>query len=251
MVEINASVGRGGKNRKPDVTTVQHLLNANIGSITPLSALEADGQCGDQTIRAIEEFQRRVLKLKTPDGLVTPDGATLRTMITALGAIPSASYTDPAWLRIASGEEGTRERAGVAKNNPRILEYLRIAPGLARFDHKTKGVASGYKMSEVDETAWCACFVGWCLSQAGKTAGLKGARAMDWVSYGKALSGPVVGAIAVLYRPPFNDSASGWHVGFWIGGAPGAPVLLGGNQNNSVCRKQFIDIHQLTFRWPN
>lgn len=250
MVEIKASVGRKGKNRKRDVQTVQELLNANITSISPLAMLETDGNCGQQTILAIDEFQRRVLKLKTPDGLISPDGSTLRALIATLGATPQTKFTEPPWLRVAVGEEKTREIPGVAGNNPRILEYLAVAPGLAKFDHKVKGVATGHKMSEVDETAWCACFVGWCLKKAGK-GGIRGARAADWATFGKALSGPTVGAITVLYRPPFSDSASGWHVGFWIGGAPSAPILLGGNQNNSVCRKQFIAPHRLIYRWPS
>jgi uncharacterized protein (TIGR02594 family) len=251
MVDIKASVGRNGKNRKRDVATVQNLLNANLNVITPLAPLEADGKCGEQTILAIEEFQRRALNMKPPDGVISPDGATMRLLLATLGAIPTAAYTHPAWLRIADGEKNVVERLGEDKNNPRILEYLAVAPGLAKLDHKKAGKPTGHKMSEVDETPWCACFVQWCLKQAGKTADLRGARAKDWKEYGRALSGPAVGAIAVLYRPPFNDSASGWHVGFWIGGPPGAPILLGGNQDQRVKRKQFIGIDELHFRWPN
>jgi hypothetical protein len=49
---------------------------------------------------------------------------------------------------------------------------------------KEKG-PTGYMMSQVDETAWCACFVNWCLAQAGKTP-QKGAGAQTYSRYGRA-----------------------------------------------------------------
>ena len=176
--------------------------------------------------------------MSPPDGLITPTCSTMRVLVTSLGAIPRQKFTDPPWLRVAQAEEGTREVPGLANNNPRILEYIATFPYLAKVDYIRNNVKTGYKMNQVDETAWCACFVNWCLKKAGKTPG-KSARAEEWQTYGTALSGPKVGAITVLYRPPFSDTASGWHIGFWIGGPRGAPILLGGNQNNSVCRKQF------------
>lgn len=249
MVDIKSSVGRGGKNAEADVRTIQHLINTNIGAIDPMAPLKADGKCGNQTIAAIEEFQRRSLNMSAPDGLITPTCSTMRVLKNSLGAMPTQSFTDPPWLRVAQGEEGTKEAAGLANNNPRILEYIATFPYLAKVDYLKNHVKTGYKMGQVDETAWCACFVNWCLKQAGKAGG-PNARAQDWQTYGSALPGPKVGAITILNRPPFNDTASGWHIGFWIGGPSGAPILLGGNQNNSVCRKQFIDLDRLIYRWP-
>jgi hypothetical protein len=66
--------------------------------------------------------------------------------------------------------------------------------------------------------------------------------------------GVVAGNICVIQREPFNDSSSGWHVGFYLGGdrREGYVALLGGNQNNSVCRKWFMGIDPLKIwqRWP-
>lgn len=248
MATITGSVGRGGRNRRADVQTVQHLLNANIVSITPLRQLMTTGTVDDSLIAAIELFQQRVERMAKPTGLVTPSGATLVFLKTVLGDFPTGDFSEPPWLRIAAGEEGTRERAGLQRNNPRILEYLSSVPALAGIKYRKDGAATQYAMSDVDETAWCACFVNWCLNQAGKrVAG--SARAQAWLRYGQPC-GPRQGAICVLYRKPFSDSASGWHVGFWIGGAPQVPILLGGNQNNRVCRKQFLGIEQVFFRWP-
>lgn len=80
MATITASVGRGGTNRRNDVTTIQKLINANIGLITPLRLLAEDGRVGPATIGAIEVFQRRVVKLLRPDGRVDPGGRTLQIL---------------------------------------------------------------------------------------------------------------------------------------------------------------------------
>jgi hypothetical protein len=87
--------------------------------------------------------------------------------------------------------------------------------------------------------------------QAGETP-QKGSGAQTYSKYGK---GSVqAGAICVIKREPFNDSSTGSHVGFYIGGEPreGYVALLGGNQNNSVCRKWFvgIDPDNIWRRWP-
>jgi len=149
---------------------------------------------------------------------------------------------------------------GRPKNTPRILEYLSTAKGLASIkdtittknaDGTKEKKETGYKMNEVDETAWCACFVNWCLAQAGETP-QKGAGAQSYAQYGK--SSTAAGSICVIKREPFSDSSTGSHVGFYIGGDPreGYVALLGGNQNNSVCRKWFVGIEpaKIWRRWP-
>jgi len=45
-------------------------------------------------------------------------------------------------------------------------------------------------------------------------------------------------------------TTSGYHVGFYVGGPAQFPVLLGGNQSNKVCRRQFIGWNVLAYRWP-
>ena len=65
---LRGSVGRGGQNAAGDVRAVQRALG--IG---------ADGQCGQQTITAIEAFQRNQ-GLPKADGRVDPGGATERAL---------------------------------------------------------------------------------------------------------------------------------------------------------------------------
>lgn len=186
----------------------------------------------------------------------------IRRLVQALPPKPSGSYSDPPWLKIACDEEalGVVEKKGRPSNNRRILDYLATAEHLANIkdvittkDKQGKKVEeeTGYMMSQVDETAWCACFVNWCLAQAGKTP-RKGARAESYKDYGT--ESVVDGNICVIHREPFSDSSSGWHVGFFIGGDPreGYVLLLGGNQDNSVCRKWFVGIDpaEIWRRWP-
>ena len=75
MATLARAVGRGAENPlKKDVMLVQQLLNRHR---TPsLPAIDEDGAQGDETFEAIEEFQRRILKMKKPDGRVDPGGKT-------------------------------------------------------------------------------------------------------------------------------------------------------------------------------
>jgi hypothetical protein len=63
----------------------------------------------------------------------------------------------------------------------------------------------------------------------------------------------MVGNVCIIEREPFNDSSSGWHVGFYIGGEPNAgyAALLGGNQGNSVCRRWYVGFKNAYQRWPS
>ena len=76
--KLSGSVGFGGHNRRGDTTIVQTLLNGR----SPASnvPLKVDGACGPKTIFAIREYQRRVLRINSPDGLIAPDGVPLRSL---------------------------------------------------------------------------------------------------------------------------------------------------------------------------
>jgi uncharacterized protein (TIGR02594 family) len=264
MSVISASVGKGGTNRKPDVRAVQCLLNLNSNMVqSGLKAkLALNGSLDTVTQEAVDLYQRTVMKLPKPDGRVDSHGGMIRRLEAALPALPNGSFADPPWLKIACDEEAAavKESSGRAANHPRILQYLATARGLAtnkdvttakKADGTKEIKETGYMMSQVDETAWCACFVNWCLAQVGETP-QPGAGAQTYATYGKSKGD--TGAICVIKREPFNDSSTGSHVGFYIGGSPreGYVALLGGNQNNSVCRKWFVGLEptKIWQRWP-
>ncbi len=74
---LRGSVGRGGKNQSGDVKAVQAALG-----------IAADGQCGGQTIAAIEAFQRDQ-GLPRADGRVDPGGATEKALSGGAASAPS------------------------------------------------------------------------------------------------------------------------------------------------------------------
>ena len=89
MASLTRAVGRGAeKPLKREVLLVQQLLNRHRPASLPRIA--EDGGQGDETYAAIEEFQRRVMKLKTPDGRVDPDGKTWQALNQ-----PPAAVTPP------------------------------------------------------------------------------------------------------------------------------------------------------------
>ena len=80
MSAINNSVGPRKPNFHGDVLAVQHLLNQHISQLVPLAHLKEDGRFGAATELAIVQYQQRVLHVATPDGVVDPNGATLRSL---------------------------------------------------------------------------------------------------------------------------------------------------------------------------
>ena len=78
-------------------------------------------------------------------------------------------------------------------------------------------------------TLWCATFLNFVLERTGRR-GTGSDMARSFASYGRRISGPQVGAIAVLSRGP-----RGGHVGIVSGvDEDGNPILISGNHNNQV-----------------
>lgn len=90
-------------------------------------------------------------------------------------------------------------------NNPDIIKYLNST--------ELKGTAA----ARVDETAWCASFASWCLTQAGYKPPAGSAAAGSWKNWGKELSEPRYGAITVVTRGIDSNGNPLYHVGFYTG----------------------------------
>lgn len=113
MASISGSVGRNGDNRPADVRLVQELLNKH--PMPPLTPLVVDGRIGPKTITAIEEFQRRVVKMVKPDGRVDPNGKTLQ-MLGGGGAAaltPGAYQSKPLADRVKAFTDYAKSQFGV------------------------------------------------------------------------------------------------------------------------------------------
>ncbi|BDU35870.1 hypothetical protein INR79_16085 [Vibrio sp. SCSIO 43132] len=77
MLNISASVGLKGINKKDDVKLVQVLLNSYLGK----KKLDDDGIAGKNTIREIISFQRKIMPGWKPDGRVDPKGRTFSSLL--------------------------------------------------------------------------------------------------------------------------------------------------------------------------
>ena len=80
----------GGKVRNPnrnEVILVQKLLNKHRP--VPLRQIAENGVDAEETTKAIEEFQHRVLHVAKPDGQVDPGGRTLLALDRPPGAAPA------------------------------------------------------------------------------------------------------------------------------------------------------------------
>lgn len=88
---IASSVGRGARNDLADVAAVQILLNQNLARIgdPTLAGLATDGRIGPNTLRRIEMFETRVMKLAESDQLIAPGDRTMAALLAGLQPGPT------------------------------------------------------------------------------------------------------------------------------------------------------------------
>lgn len=193
---------------KEGIKIVQRAINS-LGE-----NLKVDGWLGDKSIGALN----RVNSMKI-------NGALLYEL-----SILSESK-DPHYITIARNELGVKEIKG-KKHNKRVLQYH--ATSMLKYEN--------------DEESWCGSFINWVMKEAGykKTVRVP-ERAKAWKKFGKSVSEPTLGSIAVKSRK------GGGHVTFVIGKSKGGKYLycLGGNQGNAVTIKKYKKSEFTDFRIPN
>ncbi len=150
-----------------------------------------------------------------PTTAVPPPAVTAKRGDTGGG--PRGDDDMPSMVQIALQEYGTAAAAGDA-NNPRILEYLRVA-----------GLSSDIKD---DETAWCGTFVSYCAVTAGYKLPAGNAGARNWLKFGTEATDPKMGDVVVFWRES-KDSWKG-HVAILIRRQGDIVYVLGGNQGRQV-----------------
>jgi len=106
---LGGSVGRGGNNAPNDVRAVQAALGIGV-----------DGQCGGQTIAAIETFQRNMGQSKA-DGRVDVGGGTERALARGMKPSPAPATPDGDDSAGLLGQFPTGA-AGLMSTNAGILE---------------------------------------------------------------------------------------------------------------------------------
>jgi uncharacterized protein (TIGR02594 family) len=91
---------------------------------------------------------------------------------------------------------------------------------------------------------WCGAFMDMVLKKTGHKGGGNLARA--YASYGRRVSGPQVGAIAVMTR------GGGGHVGVVSGvDASGNPIIISGNHNDTVAESTYPRGRIIAYVMPN
>jgi uncharacterized protein (TIGR02594 family) len=143
-------------------------------------------------------------------------------------SVPSVPK-EPKWLTLAKAEIGVKEGAG-AKNNPRVLAYYKDA---------------GHPEIAHDDVAWCAAFVGAMLERSGIPSS-KGLAARGYLQWGKAVTKPYPGCVAVFKR------GTGWqgHVAFYLSHGEKGINVLGGNQGDAVSVMRMKPADLLGYREP-
>ncbi|MEM6472831.1 MAG: TIGR02594 family protein, partial [Planctomycetota bacterium] len=207
---------------------------------------------GEGLFETIERFQKEVVRVRKPDGVVDPGKKTHRHLLKLSLNQRAALDRDwiiewaPAWVKVAATQLGVHELRGVRRNSQRVMQYIATVPKLKTCEIEFRGKT--YMYGDVDESAWCGCFVNWCLLRSGYPGhiGLNAARAKEWKSYGVNLNkkpeyGCIICIDAKIKGRRYN------HVGFYMGERNGRKVILGGNQENSgrpggrVCVSEFSD----------
>lgn len=238
---ISAPVGpwedKKSKNETSDVKTVQELLQrASVALKEPaVHPGQVDGKIAkkasaSQTIKAIIRFQR--FFTNNPDGRVDPPpGRTFAELL----RLDVAAGEPTNWMNTALGERGVKEIAG-SRATPSIVMYLSSCKTNQHFTRARQ-------LS--DETAWCAAFVNWVLKKSGLSS-LDTPWAPSWEKYGHSLPIPLYGAVTVIRR----SGGSGRHVAFFVKASASHVTLLGGNQGNRVCEKDYPAADVVAYRWP-
>lgn len=136
--------------------------------------------------------------------------------------------SEPVWVQRARTYVGTKEIHG-PKTSPIIERLLKLISAPWRDD----------------ETPWCGSFVAAVMTEVGIKPPPNPWRALSWATWGRALSDPLIGAVAVKKR------TGGGHVGIVISQDQNGNLwILGGNQGDEVSILVYPRSAFFTFRWP-
>jgi uncharacterized protein (TIGR02594 family) len=135
----------------------------------------------------------------------------------------------PPWLSVALAEEEKRIRERDPESTARILEYLATCADLEPGE------------ADRDDTPWCSAFINWCVIQAG-LPGTDSGWATSWAEWGEEDPSPGFGSIVVWRRS--RDLGNGLepvggHVALLLEDRGEMLHVLGGNQRDAVCRRDY------------
>jgi uncharacterized protein (TIGR02594 family) len=197
----------------------------------------------------VRDVQRRLIALGYDVGPAGADGIPGRNTTKAV-----ARFQEDKNIQVLyRGTVGPKTIAALGLNDnepiapPWVTEARRF---LGLHEVKNAKVLDKAFRLDASETAWCGAFVGMVIATALPKEPLPanplGSR--NWLKFGKPLSDPQIGAIAVFWR----GSKTGWqgHVGIVVGHDKTHLHILGGNQSDSVSIARVAKSRLLGYRWP-
>lgn len=144
---------------------------------------------------------------------------------------PNAAFTD---ARVAGDNRGHRHnRRSLAEARAQAQSHSNSAFGGATGDPLVNEARKYIGTNPTGRgSLWCGAFMDMVLKHTGHAGG--GNLASAYARYGKRVSGPQVGAIAVMGR------RGGGHVGIVSGvDANGNPIIVSGNHNHTVAESVY------------
>ena len=105
-LQMNANVGLKSANKSADVQLITALLNTYARDMCPLSIITH--KVDMSYIEMIKDFQRNVVKMGIPDGVVTANGGTFKKLVEFLkSSYTTVSITKPSYGVLTWEVEGT------------------------------------------------------------------------------------------------------------------------------------------------
>jgi uncharacterized protein (TIGR02594 family) len=173
----------------------------------------------------------------------------------AVAAAPSQYFGGPASMPTYQPVDGSAAYAAVPKAHRARHARARVASeptpafgGIGGFGGGSSLVAEARRYLGTNPTGrrslWCGAFMDKVLRETGHRGG--GNLAKGYLRYGRRISGPQVGAIAVMGRK------GGGHVGVVSGvDANGNPIIVSGNHNNTVAETVYPRSRIIAYVKPN
>lgn len=151
MASISASVGSGGKNLKPDVLTVEKLLNRYLAAHGE-PPLTADGTVDIDTILTIQSYQKDVVGIANPDGKIDPGGKTWKALDSGQG------LTAP-----LSGGDWWRANQAKYPNSNAVADLAKpFGDNAAKFIKALKDAGASVTVSATRRSQTRAALMHWC-----------------------------------------------------------------------------------------
>jgi len=205
------------------------------------------GLCGAVLFSAPAEarrYKKKIVRHHIQQVVQAPASNVLTGEARQINSIPGNAVATP---RVSSRNVSSRRVSGAARNS-----FAAATTGVGSFGSFGGGglVAEARRHIGTNPTGmsalWCARFMNMVLEKSGRR-GTGSNMASSFASYGRRISGPQVGAIAVMSR-----GKRGGHVGIVSGiDQSGNPIIISGNHGKRVAESTYSRGRVYAYVMPN